>query len=226
MSLQGLALAVDARRPSSRLRAGRDHAEPAVVVDVGGAHGHPRELAHQVGLLVGERRAGEHGERVAARAPPGCAGSRDAVRSSAASQPSSAEAPALDALERRQQPVRVLVLQVALHALGTELPAVEGELLPGLEADDLLVLHLELDAALLAAEAAVRLHEAVGLAVGAPAAGRHALGVRPEARHELRQSTRGGVAISCPPAGGARPLARAVLRERQVRRRQGGQTSW
>ena len=54
----------------------RHHAEPAVVVDVGGPHGHARELAHQVRLLVGQRGAGQHGEGVAGRTPPGCAGSR------------------------------------------------------------------------------------------------------------------------------------------------------
>ena len=54
-------------------------------------------------------------------------------------------------------------LQVALDALGTEHTVVEGELLPRLEADDFIVLDLELDAALLAAEAAVRLDEPVRL---------------------------------------------------------------
>ena len=87
-----------------------------------------------------------------------------AVRSSAVVPVDRLEAAPLVARERRQQAVGVLVLHVALHALGAELPAVERELFPRLEADDLVVLHLELDAALLAAEAAVRLHDAVGLA--------------------------------------------------------------
>src|SRR4051812_35930762 len=50
-------------------------------------------------------------------------------------------------------------LQVALDALGAQHAAVERELFPRLEADDFVVTHLELNAALLAAEAAVRLDE-------------------------------------------------------------------
>ena len=61
----GIGAAVNAK-DLLRRRAGRDHAEPPVVVDVGGAQRHSRELAHQVGLLVGERRAGQHREGVAA----------------------------------------------------------------------------------------------------------------------------------------------------------------
>ena len=74
-------------------------------------------------------------------------------------------------------------LQVALHALWAEHPAVERELLPGLEADHLVVAHLELDAALLAAEAAVRLDQPVRRlrATRSPAAGRLVVEVRPVA---------------------------------------------
>ena len=54
-------------------------------------------------------------------------------------------------------------LQVALDALRAEHAAVERKVFPRLEADDLVVLDLELDAALLAAEAAVRLDQAVRL---------------------------------------------------------------
>src|SRR5258706_2134675 len=68
-------------------------------------------------------------------------------------------------------------LQIALHALGAEHAAVDRELLAGLEADDLVVLDLELDPALEAAEAAVGLHLTVGLARGAPAAGRRGVQV-------------------------------------------------
>ena len=46
-------------------RAGRHHAEAAVVVDVLGAERHPRELPHQVGLLVRERRARQEREGIA-----------------------------------------------------------------------------------------------------------------------------------------------------------------
>src|SRR5438132_304462 len=61
------------------------------------------------------------------------------------------EADPFGAGERAGEPVRVLVLHVALHALRTELPAVERELFPRLETDHLVVLDLELDAALLPA---------------------------------------------------------------------------
>ena len=76
------------------------------------------------------------------------------------------------ALHRVQQPVGVAALQVALHALGAELALVEREVVPGLEADDLVVVDLQLDAALLAAEAAVGLDDPVDLEPGVPAAGR------------------------------------------------------
>ena len=47
------------------------------------------------------------------------------------------------ALQRVEQPVGVAVLQVALDALGAELALVERELVPRLEADDLVVLDLQ-----------------------------------------------------------------------------------
>src|SRR6185295_4496557 len=52
-----------------------------------------------------------------------------------------------------EETIGVAALHVPLHALGTEHAAVEGKLLPRLEADDAVVAHLELDAALLAGEA-------------------------------------------------------------------------
>jgi hypothetical protein len=53
--------------------------------------------------------------------------------------------------------------------------------LPGLEADDLVALDLQLDAALLAAKAAVRFDQPVGRMAGfvPPSAGRHVIQVRP-----------------------------------------------
>ena len=54
-------------------------------------------------------------------------------------------------------------LEVALDPLRTEQAAIEGKLFPRLESDDLVVKDLQLDAALLAAEAAVCLDEALGL---------------------------------------------------------------
>ena len=106
----------------------------------------------------------------------------------------------------------MLVLHVALHALGAELALVEGELLPRLEADDLVVLHLELDAALLAAEAAVRLHEPVGLAGARPAAGRLAVEMRAELRDQLDES--GSRRRQLWPSGAAPP--ERVLGQREV----------
>jgi hypothetical protein len=76
--------------------------------------------------------------------------------------------------------VGVIVLEVALDALRAELPLVEGELLPRLDADDLLVLHRERHAALLSAEAAVRVHGPVGGAAGSEPARRLVVQVRTE----------------------------------------------
>ncbi len=198
---------------------GGHHAEPAVVVDVGGSQGDPRELAHQVRLLVGQRGAGQHRERVAtvgrldaldlARGPVERRVPVDRLKAAAR----------LVACERRQQAIRMLVLHVALHALRTELPLVERELLPRLEADDLLVLHLELNAALLAAEAAVRRHDPVGLAVRGPPAGRLAMEMRAELRHEIGNGGR--------ESGHYAPrLQRASCVRARLLRRHAGQTSW
>src|SRR5215467_10936678 len=63
----------------------------------------------------------------------------------------------------------MLVLQIALHTLGTEPPLIEGKVLPRLEPDDFVVFHFELDSALLAAKAAVGLHHPVGLDLSVPA---------------------------------------------------------
>src|SRR5262249_32315941 len=84
-----------------------------------------------------------------------------------------------------QQPVWMTALEVALHALGAELAFVERELVPRLEADDFVVMDLQDDPALLAAEAAVRLHLPVDLEVGVPPPWRRLVEVRPVARDEL-----------------------------------------
>ena len=55
----------------------------------------------------------------------------------------------------------MIPLQVALDPLGTQHAVVEGKLLPGLEADHLLVADLQLNAALHSAERAVGLHETI-----------------------------------------------------------------
>ena len=61
-------------------------------------------------------------------------------------------------------------LQVPLDAFGAELALVEGEVVPGFESDDLVVVDLQFDAALLAAEAAVGLDDLVDLEPGVPSA--------------------------------------------------------
>ena len=71
-------------------------------------------------------------------------------------------------------------LQIALDALRTEHAVIERKLLPRLEADDLVVLDLELNAALLAAEAAVRLDDPVGLDAGVEAGTGRVSAVRTE----------------------------------------------
>ena len=168
--------AVDAERLLVR-RAGADHAEPAVVVDVRRLQAHAGELAHQVGLLGRQARAAEHAEGVVAVASfwMRSISRRDASRSPRRTA-SARKPPRRDRIapQRGEQPVGVRALQVALHALRAEHAAVEREVLPRLEADDLVVLDLELDAALLAAEAAVRLDEPVGLDAVSSRSPRHA----------------------------------------------------
>src|SRR5580765_3059444 len=72
-------------------------------------------------------------------------------------------------------------LKITLHSFGTEHSAVERKLLPRLEPDDLVIFDLELNAALLAAETAVRLDEAIGLDTGRPTSAGHHGPVWPEA---------------------------------------------
>ena len=83
------------------------------------------------------------------------------MKSSASSQAGFAKS-AIRPHQRIEQTVRMVRLQVSLHALGTELAAIERKLLPRLESDDLVFADLELNAALLAAEAAVRLDQSFG----------------------------------------------------------------
>ena len=84
-----------------------------------------------------------------------------------------------------QQPVGMAALEVALHALGAQLALVEGELVPGLEANHGVATHFELDAALLPAEAAMGGDHPVGLDAGVPATGRGHVEVRAVPGDEL-----------------------------------------
>jgi hypothetical protein len=65
-----------------------------------------------------------------------------------------------------EQPVGVGSLQVAFDSFGTELALVKGEVVPGFKANDLVVFDFKLEAALLAAKAAVGLDEFVWLSPG------------------------------------------------------------
>ena len=65
----------------------------------------------------------------------------------------------MGANERGQQPVGMFVLEITFHALRAQHPAVDGELFPRFEPDDFVVVNLELNAALHAAETAVRFDE-------------------------------------------------------------------
>src|SRR4026208_1593315 len=78
-------------------------------------------------------------------------------------------------------------LGLAPHAPRAHRSLVEGEPLPGLEPDRLVVAHLELDAALLAAEAAMGLDQPVRWIAGLllVAAGRGVGRVRAVPRHRL-----------------------------------------
>src|SRR5688572_17749249 len=158
-----------------------DHAEAAVVVDVRGLEADAGELAQEVGLLRGEAGAAQHAHRGVAvlvldaldlRGDPG-----DRVGVGHRAEPGGVLRVAAD---RGEESDGVVPLVVALDDLGAEHAAVEGEFFPRLEADDDVVLDLELDAALLAAEAAVGLDQRVGLDVGGQAVAGHAGAVRPE----------------------------------------------
>ncbi len=122
-------------------------------------------------------------------------------------------------LHRVQQAVGVAALQVPLDPLRAELALVERELVPGLEAHDLVVADLELDAALLAAEAAVGLHDPVDLEAGVPATRRGPVQVRPEPFDELLVADRG-------PGHQPNPPTRADWARVTPARRHGGQVSW
>ena len=144
--------------------AGRHHAVAAVVVEVGGVQGEAGELADQVALLVGQRDARQHGERVVAVGLLDAADlADDPVERLVPRDPPEPAGRGGVALERVQQPVGVAALEVPLDALRAELALVERELVPRLEADDLVVTDLELDPALLPAEAAVGVDDAVDL---------------------------------------------------------------
>ena len=153
----GVGRAIDAERLLVA-RTGAHHAEPAVVVDVRGAQTHVGELAHQVGLLGGQAGAREDRERVAPvrslYAIDLRSGPTDRVV--VGHRPEAAWRAGI-LLVGVEQPIGMRLLQVALDAFRAHHPLVEREFVPRLHANHEVVLDLELHAALLTAEAAVRL---------------------------------------------------------------------
>ena len=137
--------------------AGRDHAEAAVVIDVAGSQADARELAHQVRLLGGERRAAVDRDGILA------------VLLLELAQTSRGEIERLVPLRRAEslvgshqrieQAVRVVALQIALDALGAKHAPIEWKVLPWLKPGHAVVANLELNAALLAAETAMSLDQ-------------------------------------------------------------------
>src|SRR5215470_10033958 len=108
-------------------------------------------------------------------------------------------------------------LQIPLHAFRAEHAAVEGEFLPRFKANNLIAADLQLNAALLAAEAAMRLHEPIWLDGGGEARPRHHGSVRAERCRDAQvvNGNRSHVASGmCPPQG--------ALRQSQ----QGATASW
>src|SRR6185503_6198654 len=140
--------------------AGRNHAEAAILIDVPRAQRDARKLTHQIRLLGGKRCAAEDGDGVLsvffldfAQAASG-----EVERFVPTRFPEAR----IRAEERVEEPVGMVRLQITLHAFWAKHAAVERKLFPGLEADHAVFAHLELNAALLAAEAAVGLDQSIG----------------------------------------------------------------
>src|SRR5262245_25952466 len=124
--------------------AGAYHAEAAVVVDVWRLETDARKFAQQVGLLSRETGAAKHTNGavpVSLLNPAECRG--DLGNPLVISDRSESASGRRIVAERRQEPIGVRTLEVALDPLGTQHPAIERELLPGLEADDLVVPDLQ-----------------------------------------------------------------------------------
>src|SRR5262249_2801539 len=131
-------------------------------------------LADQVALLVRERDTRQHGERVVAvRLLDAADLAHHPTESLVPRDGAKAAGRGRVAHVRVQEPVGMAALKVALHPFRAELALIEGELVPGLEPDDRVVVHLELDPTLLAAEAAVRGDDAIDLQARVPSAGRY-----------------------------------------------------
>ena len=177
--------AVDAERLLAP-GAGGHHAVTAVVIEVRGVQREAGELADQVALLVRQRHTRQHRERVVA---VGLLDAADLARHPVERLvPGDVAEPARRggiAFHRMQQPVRVVALEVALDTLRAQLALVEREVVPGFEPHNRVVVDLQLDPALLATEAAVRLDDPVDLEPGVPTARRGLVQVRAEPRNQF-----------------------------------------
>jgi hypothetical protein len=173
-----VASAVDAERLLVGRR-GRDHAEPAVVVDVTGAERDPGELAHQVGLLGGHARPAEHAEGVT---PVGVLDAPhftgDPVEGGLPRHRAQRRVPGL-AHERGEQPVRVVDLLVGDHPLGAQ-PHLVDVVVARLDADDAALTDPQVHAALHAAEGAVGRDQPLAGRGRLPLGRRRAAGFAPE----------------------------------------------
>src|SRR5262249_18043151 len=144
-----------------------------------------RELAHQVRLLGAERSSAI--DRDSIFPVPFLYLPQPARREIKRFIPACFVKPLPRAQQRVKQPVGMIILQIALHALRTKHAAVEWKLFPRLESDHLVLAHLELDSALLAAKAAVSFHQRKRMAgFRFPAAGGRVVQMRPILLSELR----------------------------------------
>src|SRR5215472_4863208 len=129
----------------------RNHAEAAVVVDVPGSQRDASKLAEQIRFLGGERCSPVNSNGIFAvlvlnftHTP-----NRDIERL----VPTCWLKTVVAAHQRSEQAIGVAALHVALYALRAKHAAVEWEVLPRLETNNLILANFELDATLLSAEA-------------------------------------------------------------------------
>ena len=178
MSSQGFRRAIDAERLLVG-RAGADHAKPSVVIDVLRLQADTGKLAHQVRLLGGEARARKHAERVRPVGRLNALNLRRHARDCRVVRHRRKPSRGIRiALQRGREPVRMAALKVALDAFRTEHPLVEWKVVARLESDNEVVFDLEIDAALLAAEAAMGRHDPVRLHARIDARPLHAVEMR------------------------------------------------
>ena len=171
--------AIHPERPFVRCP-GRHHAEAAVVIDVARTESDTRELADQVRLLGGERSAAidRNGVLAVLLLQFAQTASREIERFVPFGPSKTVAGPH----QRVEKAVRMVALQVPLDAFGTEHSAIEREVFPRLEARHPIVANLELNSALLSAEAAVSLHQLLWFLTRSllPASGRGVVEMRPE----------------------------------------------